>query len=96
MFTGASVSPLHDCIDSSNHRNRTESDPSAMETAPKQTEQTVYKFHSVPANDTFNPSHTEIHNDIPHSVGVRELDGASLVSKESGIEPWLSNLCQNF
>ncbi|XP_076090559.1 hamartin-like isoform X2 [Mytilus galloprovincialis] len=84
---GASVSPLHDCIDSSNHRNRTESDPSAMETAPKQTEQTVYKFHSVPANDTFNPSHTEIHNDIPHSVGVRELDGASLVSKESGIEP---------
>ncbi|XP_071155173.1 hamartin-like isoform X2 [Mytilus edulis] len=84
---GASVSPLHEYVDSSNNRNRTESDPSAMETAPKQTEQTVYKFHSAPANDTFNPSHTEIHNDIPHSVGARELDGASLVSKESGIEP---------
>ncbi|XP_063425225.1 hamartin-like isoform X2 [Mytilus trossulus] len=84
---GASVSPFHEYIDSSNNRTRTESDPSAMETAPKQTEQTVYKFHSVPANDTFHPSHTEIPNDITHSVGARELDGASLVSKESGIEP---------
>ncbi|XP_052092661.1 hamartin-like isoform X3 [Mytilus californianus] len=84
---GASFSPLHEYVDSSNNRNRTESDPSAMEIAPKQTVQTVYKFHSVPANDTFNPSHTETHNDIPHSVGAREIDGASLVSKESGIEP---------
>lgn len=62
-------------------RSRTESDPVVMETVSKPI---LCKTPSVPPHCTLNPL-TESHSDIGDD-SFRDLDGASVVSKESGIE----------
>ena len=82
---GASFSSFHNFNEDFLERGRTESDPAAMETVTKPT---ICKVPSVPPNYTLHhrtmteDSHSEISENI-----VRDLDGDSLISKESGIVP---------
>lgn len=81
---GASFSSYHNFNEDFLERGRTESDPAAMETSKP----AICKVPSVPPNYTIHDRTMteESHSEISENI-VRDLDGDSLISKESGIVP---------